>query len=85
MIEHFGLFEKPIVKSRIILPGFDEKNSTGKEYYLCKQNVARFFETYHYLDINFAYNFFMKNQIMNALVAASVRCFCCVHKFIDFA
>ena len=27
----------------------------------------------------------MKNQIMNALVAASVRCFCCVHKFIDFA
>ena len=37
-------------------------------------------------EINFNYQiFFYKNQIMNALVAASVRCFCCVHKFIDFA
>ena len=75
LIEHFGLFEK--------------KNSSWfrwKQNYLYqKQSVARFFETDHHLGINFAYNCFMKNQIMNALVAASVRCFCCVHKFIDFA
>ena len=45
------------------------------------------FETDHVtvLRLIFKYQFFFENQIMNALVAASVRCFCCVHKFIDFA